>query len=58
VQTALGSRVICEDRELLYEEAPEAYKDIDGVIAALLEAGLCRVIAVLRPVITYKTRRR
>jgi threonine dehydratase len=49
---------ICEDRELLYEEAPEAYKDIDGVIAALLEAGLCRVIAVLRPVITYKTRRR
>jgi len=58
VQTALGSRVICEDRELLYEEAPEAYKDIDGVIAALLEAGLCTVIAVLRPVITYKTRRR
>ncbi|MBK9756574.1 MAG: RNA ligase RtcB family protein [Nannocystis sp.] len=58
VQTALGSRVICEDRELLYEEAPEAYKDIDSVIAALLEAGLCRVIAVLRPVITYKTRRR
>ncbi len=58
VQTALGSRVICEDRELLYEEAPEAYKDIDGVIAALLEAGLCRVVAVLRPVITYKTRRR
>lgn len=58
VQTALGGRVICEDRELLYEEAPEAYKDIDGVIAALLEAGLCRVVAVLRPVITYKTRRR
>lgn len=58
VQTALGSRVICEDRELLYEEAPEAYKDIDGVIAALLEAKLCRVVAVLRPVITYKTRRR
>ena len=37
---------------------PEAYQDIDGVIAALLEAGLCRVVAVLRPVITYKTRRR
>jgi release factor H-coupled RctB family protein len=57
-QTALGGRVICEDRDLLYEEAPEAYKDIDSVVAALLEAGLCRVVATLRPLITYKTRRR
>jgi len=57
-QTALGGRVICEDRELLYEEAPEAYKDIDTVVAALVEAGLCTVLATLRPLITYKTRRR
>lgn len=57
-QTALGGRVICEDRDLLYEEAPEAYKDIDTVVAALVEAGLCRVVATLRPLITYKTRRR
>lgn len=57
-QTALGSRVICEDRDLLYEEAPEAYKDIDDVVAALLAAGLCRVVATLKPLITYKTRRR
>lgn len=57
-QTALGSRVICEDRDLLYEEAPEAYKDIDDVVAALVDAGLCRIVAVLRPLITYKTRRR
>ena len=57
-QTALGGRVICEDRELLYEEAPEAYKDIDAVVASLVEAGLCRVVATLRPLITYKTRRR
>lgn len=57
-QTALGGRVICEDRDLLYEEAPEAYKDIDTVVAALVEAGLCRIVATLRPLITYKTRRR
>ena len=28
-RTALGSRVICDDRELIFEEAPEAYKSID-----------------------------
>lgn len=56
-QTALGGRVICEDKELLYDEAPEAYKGIDQVIADLVAAGLCRVIATLRPVLTYKVRR-
>lgn len=57
-QTALGSRVICEDKDLLYEEAPQAYKNIDIVIQDMLDAGLIRVIAIFRPVITYKTRRR
>ncbi len=56
--TALGSRVICGSRKLLYEEAPQAYKDIDMVVEDLVEAGLCTVAAVLRPLITYKTRRR
>jgi len=56
-QTALGGQVICEDKELLYDEAPEAYKGIDQVIADLGAAGLCRVIATLRPVLTYKVRR-
>jgi release factor H-coupled RctB family protein len=54
--TELGSRVICEDRELLYEEAPQAYKDIDSVVGDLVAAGLCRVLLTLRPIITYKTR--
>ena len=31
VQTPLGGRVICEERGLLYEEAPMAYKNIDTV---------------------------
>ncbi len=56
VQTPLGGRVICEQRELLYEEAPAAYKNIEVVINDLVEAGLISVIATFRPLLTYKTR--
>ncbi len=55
-QTSLGGRVICDDRKLLYEEAPEAYKNIEQVIHDLVEHGLVRVIASYIPVITYKTK--
>lgn len=57
VQTPLGGRVICEERDLLYEEAPAAYKNIEAVIADLVAAGLGSVIATLRPLLTYKTRK-
>jgi release factor H-coupled RctB family protein len=57
VQTALGSRVICEERDLLYEEAPAAYKNIEAVIQDLVAAGLVSVIATFRPLLTYKTRK-
>ena len=57
VQTSLGGRVVCEERDLLYEEAPAAYKNIEGVIADLVAAGLVSVIATLRPLLTYKTRK-
>jgi release factor H-coupled RctB family protein len=56
-RTDLGGRVICEDRDLLYEEAPQAYKNVDIVVQDLVDAGLIRVIAALKPVITYKLRR-
>jgi release factor H-coupled RctB family protein len=56
-RTKLRSRVICEDRALLYEEAPEAYQDIHRVVDDLVEAGLATVVATLRPLITYKVRR-
>jgi release factor H-coupled RctB family protein len=49
-----GGRVICEDRALLVEEAPEAYKPIEGVIADLAAFGLARVVASFRPVVTVK----
>ena len=58
MRTELGGWVVCEDRELLYEEAPEAYKKSDAVVGDLVAAGLCTVVATLRPVLTYKTRSR
>ena len=56
-QTRLGGRVICEERDLLYEEAPDAYKKIEAVVQDLVAAGLVSVIATLRPLLTYKTRK-
>ena len=54
-RTALGSRVLCDDKALIYEEAPEAYKAIDIVVSDLVDAGLVEVIAELEPIMTYKT---
>jgi release factor H-coupled RctB family protein len=48
--------VICKSRDLLYEEAPQAYKDIDLVVDDLVKAGMVDVIASFKPLITYKTR--
>jgi release factor H-coupled RctB family protein len=56
-RTVLGSRVICEDRALIFEEAPEAYKKINSVIDDLVAAGLIRLLARMTPILTYKTRR-
>ncbi len=45
LQTPLGGRVVCEERGLLYEEAPAVYKNIDHVVQDFVEAGLVSVIA-------------
>jgi release factor H-coupled RctB family protein len=58
LRTPLGSAVICDDKDLLFEEAPQAYKDIETVIASLRDAGALRVIATLVPLVTYKLRSR
>ncbi len=50
-----GGVIVCEDRDLLVEEAPEAYKSIDRVIADLADFGLARVVATFRPLVTFKT---
>jgi len=53
-RTALGGRVVCDDTALLYEEAPQAYKAIETVVEAMVEAGVAQVVAVLAPLLTYK----
>ena len=56
-RTGIGGRVICEDKDLIFEEAPQAYKNIECVVDDLRQAGLIDLIAIFRPVITYKKRR-
>lgn len=53
-ETKLKSRIVCHDTDLLFEEAPEAYKNIAAVIESLLEFELIRIVATLKPVLTYK----
>jgi release factor H-coupled RctB family protein len=56
-RTGLGGHVICDDKALLYEEAPPAYKNIDRVIQDLLDEDLVEVIATFKPLVTYKNRK-
>jgi len=53
----LGNYVICEDKDLLFEEAPQAYKNIDIVIQDMVQEGFVSIIATLKPLITYKMRK-
>ncbi len=54
-RTELGSRVICRDKQLIFEEAPQAYKSAESVVQCLVLAGLIIPVARLRPVLTLKT---
>jgi len=54
-RTKLGSIVVCGDRQLLFEEAPTAYKRIEQVIADLTDHGLATPVAATVPLVTYKT---
>ena len=53
-RTDVGSRVLCDDRDLLYQEAPQAYKAIESIIDAMADAGIARPIAQMIPLLTYK----
>jgi release factor H-coupled RctB family protein len=55
-KTGLGSEVVCTDADLLLEERPEAYKDVGCVVDDMEDNGICRGVAILRPVVTYKIR--
>lgn len=54
-RTPVGSVVVCGDRQLLFEEAPTAYKRIEQVIADLAEHNLATPVAITVPLVTYKT---
>lgn len=54
-RTEFGSRVICRDKQLIFEEAPQAYKSAESVVQCLVQAGLIIPVAKLRPVLTLKT---
>ncbi|GAB2618464.1 RtcB family protein [Paractinoplanes abujensis] len=57
-RTAVGSLVVCGDRQLLFEEAPTAYKRIEQVVGDLVAHELATPVAVTIPLVTYKTRER
>jgi release factor H-coupled RctB family protein len=50
-----GGLVVCGKRDLLVEEAADAYKSIDRVIGDLVNFGLARVVATFKPIVTFKT---
>ncbi|MFD2762843.1 RNA ligase RtcB family protein [Micromonospora eburnea] len=54
-RTPVGSLVVCGDRQLLFEEAPTAYKRIEQVISDLVEHDLATPVATTVPLVTYKT---
>lgn len=53
-QNKYGGRVVCHDTDLLFQEAPEAYKNVEHIIETLLEYQLCSVVATFKPLLTYK----
>lgn len=53
-KSRLGGMVICDDTKLLYEEHPDAYKDIEPVIDSLVQAKLAERIVSIEPLITVK----
>ena len=48
--------VICDEKELVWEEAVEAYKDVEVVAQDLEKCGAARVIGKCVPKVTYKVR--
>lgn len=49
-----GGQLICDDRNLVIEEAASAYKDAGQVVQDLADAGLVVTLAAMKPLVTYK----
>lgn len=50
-----GSRIVAKRSEVLFEEHPDAYKPVEPIVDALVDAGLATRVAELDPLITVKT---
>ena len=51
-----GTWVICDEKDLVWEEAPEAYKDVEMVGQDLVDAGAAEVVGWCRARVSYKVR--
>lgn len=51
-----GTWVVCEEKDLVFEEAPEAYKDVEAVGADLVREGAARRLGWCRARVSYKVR--
>lgn len=49
-----GGKLICDDRNLVIEEAAVAYKNAESVVMDLAQFGLVHPVAIMRPLLTYK----
>lgn len=52
-----GTWVVCEDKQLVWEEAPEAYKDVWAVGADLVKSGAAERWGWCRGRVSYKVRK-
>ncbi|KAH7027066.1 tRNA-splicing ligase RtcB-domain-containing protein [Macrophomina phaseolina] len=55
-QKGMGTWVVCEEKQLVWEEAPEAYKDVWAVAGDLIKAGAAEIRGWCAPRISYKVR--
>ncbi|KAH7388711.1 tRNA-splicing ligase RtcB-domain-containing protein [Pyrenochaeta sp. MPI-SDFR-AT-0127] len=51
-----GTWVICDEKDLVFEEAPDAYKDVEAVGQDLVDVGVADVIGWCRARVSYKVR--
>lgn len=56
-RTSFGGRILCEDRDLLIEEAPLAYKSAKSIAEDLERTGAARSVAEFHPLLTFKKTR-
>jgi RNA-splicing ligase RtcB len=51
-----GTWVVCDEKDLVWEEAPDAYKDVELVGQDLVDAGAAEIMGRCRARVSYKVR--